>query len=291
LTAGTCGLEGANFSGDTYARLFAGGTQLTASDDACGGLGSQLTYTAPTATTVTLKAGCYSTTSCDGTVAYTIGVSSASFSLTNTNTAQQNTLDRTVHLVAGDKLTVGTCGLPGALFAGDTFVRMSLGPTDLGFGFQSCDGQGSLMAIRAATTGDYSVRLGCFGAGSCSGNVVYRVTPPDAGSSSFGFTTSNTASATQGTSNLSLWLRAGDVITAGTCPSLPGAHGAGDTYIAMVPSAGFFGISNDDGCASSSLLSSFSGFSIQPNLAGAWELRAGCYAGTACSGELAYSNP
>ncbi|MFP2964427.1 trypsin-like serine peptidase, partial [Myxococcus sp. 1LA] len=72
ITVATCGMAGASHTGDTYLRLFDGATQVAANDDACGGMGSRLTYVAPSATTLQIRAGCYSNAACSGTVAYTI---------------------------------------------------------------------------------------------------------------------------------------------------------------------------------------------------------------------------
>lgn len=71
VTAGTCGLSGASASGDTYLRLFNGGTQVATNDDACGGFSSQIVYTAPVSTKYELRAGCFGSGNCGGTVAYT----------------------------------------------------------------------------------------------------------------------------------------------------------------------------------------------------------------------------
>ena len=70
ITAGTCGLAGASFTGDTYLRLFAGGTQVASNDDECGGLGSQLSYTSSGGGPVEIRAGCYRSTSCSGVVVW-----------------------------------------------------------------------------------------------------------------------------------------------------------------------------------------------------------------------------
>jgi ELWxxDGT repeat protein len=74
LTLGTCGVTGASYSGDTYLRLYGpSGTQVAANDDACG-VGSNFTYTVPAGAggNYQLRAGCYSSGSCSGTVAWTI---------------------------------------------------------------------------------------------------------------------------------------------------------------------------------------------------------------------------
>ncbi len=75
LTLGTCGVTGSSFSGDTYLRLYSpSGTQVAYNDDACGGVGSNFTYTVPAGAggNYQLRAGCYSSSSCSGTVAWTI---------------------------------------------------------------------------------------------------------------------------------------------------------------------------------------------------------------------------
>lgn len=71
-TLGTCGVNGASFSGDTYLRLYnPAGTEVAANDDACG-LGSRLVFTATSGSSFQVRAGCYSSGSCSGTVAWTI---------------------------------------------------------------------------------------------------------------------------------------------------------------------------------------------------------------------------
>jgi len=73
LVIGTCGVVGSSFSGDTYLRLFDQNVaQVAANDDACSGLGSQITYTAPNSQRFEIHAGCYASTSCSGTVSWTI---------------------------------------------------------------------------------------------------------------------------------------------------------------------------------------------------------------------------
>jgi hypothetical protein len=46
----------------------------------------------------------------------------------NTNSAQQNTVDSPVTLQAGQTITVGTCGLPDVSASGDTYLRL-IGPS------------------------------------------------------------------------------------------------------------------------------------------------------------------
>jgi hypothetical protein len=69
---GTCSVSGASGSGDTYLRLNGpNGAQVAANDDTCGLL-SFVGFTASQAGTYRIQAGCFSSGSCSGTVAYTI---------------------------------------------------------------------------------------------------------------------------------------------------------------------------------------------------------------------------
>lgn len=75
VQVGTCGLSGATAvppggtsATDTFLRLYAGSTQLASNDDNCGGLGSKIVTTLATSATLTLYAGCYSDSSCGGTI-------------------------------------------------------------------------------------------------------------------------------------------------------------------------------------------------------------------------------
>lgn len=75
ITVGTCGVTGSSASGDTYLRLQGpSATEVTSNDDACSGTASNLAYTVPTGAdgTYVIRAGCYSSGSCSGTVAWTV---------------------------------------------------------------------------------------------------------------------------------------------------------------------------------------------------------------------------
>jgi hypothetical protein len=98
------------------------------------------------------------------------------YSATNTNSAQQNTVNKTVALTAGQRVTLGTCGITGATFTGDTWLRVA-GPTgaQVGSNDDACGGTGSNLSFTAATAGTYQIRGGCFAAGSCTGTVVWTI--------------------------------------------------------------------------------------------------------------------
>jgi lysyl endopeptidase len=183
LTFGTCGLTGATFSGDTYLRLFGpSATEVAANDDACGGRGSNISFTATTAGNYELRAGCYTSGSCGGTVVWEITTpppptgGSYSYTATNTNSAQQNTVNRDVSVAAGQKITLGTCGLTGSSFTGDTYLRL-YGPTgsQVASNDDACSGRGSNLSFTATSAGTYQIRAGCYSSGSCSGTVAWTL--------------------------------------------------------------------------------------------------------------------
>ena len=187
LTIGTCGVSGATFTGDTYLRLRdPAGVQVAANDDACSGMASRIVYTAPAAGNYEIRAGCYSNTSCTGTVAWTITTGppppppappgSLDYQATNTNSAQQNTTNQTIGLNTGQTLTVGTCGVAGATFTGDTYLRLrNPGGTQVAANDDGCSGLGSRIVYTAPAAGNYGLRAGCYSNTTCSGRVAWTI--------------------------------------------------------------------------------------------------------------------
>ncbi|NTX62116.1 trypsin-like peptidase domain-containing protein [Myxococcus sp. CA051A] len=184
LTVATCGLTGAKTTGDTYMRLFnPAGTSVATNDDACGGRGSSITFTATTAGEYEVRAGCYSTGSCGGTVVWEISggnpppatSGSFAFSGSNTNSAQQATTNRDLTVTAGQVLTVATCGATGASFTGDTYLRLFSGATQSAANDDACSGRGSSLSFTATTSGTLQIRAGCYSNTTCSGTVVWNI--------------------------------------------------------------------------------------------------------------------
>jgi lysyl endopeptidase len=187
ITLGTCGLTGATVSGDSYLRLFKqGGAEVGSNDDACGGRGSNLSYTVPSGGdgNYEIRGGCYSSGSCGGTVVWEIvngtpppppSNGSYSYSASNTNSAQQNTVNRDVTLAAGQKITLGTCGVTGSAFTGDTYLRLYSGATQVASNDDACGGRGSNLTFTATTAGTYQIRGGCYTSGSCTGTVAWTI--------------------------------------------------------------------------------------------------------------------
>ncbi|WNG36410.1 trypsin-like serine protease [Archangium violaceum] len=212
---------------------------------------------------------------------------SYTYTASNTNSAQQNTADKTLTLAAGDVLEVGTCGLEDAAGSGDTFLRLH-GPagtqvaenddSDSG----SCDNNNSYIKYTVPSAGAYTVRAGCYDNGSCSGTVVWKVTRSASGS--FNFSASNTDSAQKNTVNQNVTLAAGQVIQLGTC-TVSGAAGSGDTFLRLYGPAGTQVAENDDTCEVLSYLD----YTVPAGAGGTYQIRAGCFGNESCSGTVAYT--
>ncbi len=136
--------------------------------------GEDITYVAPAITA--FCAASTSTRLC-GNQPPPPPTTSFTYSATNTNSAQRNTTNRTIAVTAGNKVTVATCGLTGATFTGDSFLRLFSGATQVASNDDSCGGLGSSITHTATTTGNLEVRAGCFSSGSCTGTVVIQVVP------------------------------------------------------------------------------------------------------------------
>ncbi|MCY1039820.1 serine protease [Corallococcus sp. bb12-1] len=184
LTVGTCGVENAAVTGDSYLRLRGpSGAEVASNDDACGGTGSKITYTATVAGTYEVRAGCYQNDACGGTVSWEVtsggtttpANGSAPFDVSNTANATQNTANSDVTLTAGQSLSFGSCGVTGASGTGDTVVRLfNAAGQQVTFNDDAC---GSLShaayTVPAGAGGTYQIRIGCFGASACSGTLAW----------------------------------------------------------------------------------------------------------------------
>ncbi|GHG90883.1 hypothetical protein [Comamonas sp. JC664] len=186
---GTCGVEGSAFTGDTYLRVFnSGNVEVASNDDACGGTGSRVTFTASATGTYQVRMGCFSSGSCSGTTSYVIndaigaGATSTgaiSFGAANTSSATQDTSTVSMVLQQGQTLSMGTCGLVGASFTGDTYLRVyNGGNVEVAVNDDACGGRGSRIDFTPGSTGTYQIRMGCFASGACSGTLAYSVTAP-----------------------------------------------------------------------------------------------------------------
>ncbi len=209
-----------------------------------------------------------------------------SYSASNTNSAQQNTVNKVVALTAGQKITLGTCGVANSAFTGDTFLRLN-GPasTEVASNDDACGGRGSQIVYTAAAAGNYTIRGGCYSTGACTGTVAWTITGGGGGNpgGTFNFSASNTNSAQQNTVNQNVTITAGQAITLGTC-NVTGGTATGDTYLRLYNPSGTLVSSNDDACGGTA-----SNLSHTATVSGAFQIRAGCYSNTTCSGTVAWT--
>ncbi|WP_164015867.1 trypsin-like serine peptidase [Pyxidicoccus trucidator] len=209
------------------------------------------------------------------------------YTASNTSNATTNTTNKVVALTAGQKITLGTCGLAGAVVTGDTYLRL-FGPagTLVGSNDDACGGRGSNLSFTATTAGNYEIRAGCYGSGSCGGTVVWTLEagPPPATSGSFSYSASNTNSAQQNTTPHDLSLTAGQTLSFGTC-TVAGASGTGDTYLRLYNAAGQQVGGNDDSCGQLSHAT----YVVPAGAGGTYQVRAGCYGSGSCGGTVAWT--
>jgi lysyl endopeptidase len=179
ITVGTCGLSGSAFTGDTYLRLFGpNGIQVASNDNACGGLGSRIVFRVTTSGPYEIRGGCFASSSCTGTAKWEIVTvaGSYSYSASNTNSAQQNTVDQYVWIQTGRKITVGTCGLTGSSASGDTYLRIfDSNGVQVAANDDACGGLGSNLSYTSPAYVSYRIRAGCYSSGSCSGTVAWTI--------------------------------------------------------------------------------------------------------------------
>jgi V8-like Glu-specific endopeptidase len=152
-----------------------GGCNIVNKCSEAGCRGEDITYVRPAITAYCAVAG--SARLCGGSPPPPPPpTSSYSYSASNTNSAQQNTVNQAVTLTAGQTITLGTCGLTGAAFTGDTWLRL-FGPsaTQVASNDDSCGGVGSNLTFTASSTGTYQIRGGCYSGGSCTGTVAWTV--------------------------------------------------------------------------------------------------------------------
>ncbi|XXF75652.1 serine protease [Myxococcaceae bacterium GXIMD 01537] len=212
------------------------------------------------------------------------------YSASGTNSAQQNTSNKVIALTAGQKLTLGTCGVTGSAFTGDTYLRLfGPGGTEVVGNDDACGGRGSSVeyTVPATGAGNYELRAGCYSSGSCTGTVAWTITggtTPPATGGTFAFNVTNTNSAQQNTQNQDITAAVGQVITVGTC-DMTGASATGDTYIRLFGPGGVQAAVNDDSCSLSSKLT----YTVPAGGAGTYQARVGCYSSNSCSGTAAWT--
>ena len=184
---GTCGLTEASPdpSNNNVIRLKnPAGTEVTSWGVYNPGAGcssfARTSYTATTAGTYTIWAGCASTGSCSGTVSISRRKGQVAFSATNTNSALQNTYNKQYFFNGGETIRASTCSnssFGASVTSGDTYLRLfkqtngaysQVGSSDNATG---C-GTDSEIVYTVPTSGYYQVRAGCVSNSSCAGTFT-----------------------------------------------------------------------------------------------------------------------
>ncbi|MBU1536066.1 hypothetical protein KKF84_12150, partial [Myxococcota bacterium] len=174
-------------SGDTYLRLYKDGVQVSSNDDNCGTTASYLTYTPPTTGTYQVRAGCFGSNTCSGNVRVRLAGTTTSppstfYSVTNTNSALQNTRNLYYYLSSSYTYTFSTCGNTDT----DTYLRLKTsGGVEVASNddnYSACPNfsRASTITFKPTSSGGYYIHGGCFAANSCSAVVTMTsvYTPP-----------------------------------------------------------------------------------------------------------------
>jgi hypothetical protein len=184
---GTCGLTDAipDPSGGNVIRLKnLSGTEVTSWGVYNPGAGctsfTRTSYTATTAGTYTIWAGCASSSSCSGTVGISRRKGQVTFSATNTNGALQNTYNKQYFFNGGETIRVGTCAnssFGASVTSGDTYLRLFKQVNGVYSQVAVSDnapgcGTDSEIVYTIPTAGYYQVRAGCVSNSSCAGTFT-----------------------------------------------------------------------------------------------------------------------
>jgi hypothetical protein len=94
------------------------------------------------------------------------------FNVSNTNSATTNTNDCNLFVCPGTILSFRTCLSDGKTCAGDTFLRLFQGGTELANNDDGCGFCSELTyEFQGSTCDTYSLHQGCFGDSQCSGQT------------------------------------------------------------------------------------------------------------------------
>jgi len=183
---GTCVLNEATYTNDTYLRLFnPSSVEVAYNDDHCNSLGSKISYTPTTTGSFMIRAGCYSTGTCSGTVALARRKGApVAFNVGNTNNAQVNTFNKQYFFNGGELVRVSTCAYnsTGSTATGDTYLRLYQNNGGVFTLVASNDnsvagvcGTAAEIVYSVPSSGYYQFRAGCAANTACSGNVTVYV--------------------------------------------------------------------------------------------------------------------
>lgn len=182
---GTCGLnesgpEPAGSSTNVIRLKSPDGTEVTSWGTHSPGRGcysfSRVAYTAPSAGTYSIWAGCASSSSCSGTVSISKRKALAPYGASNTNNASLNTYNKQYYFNGGEVIRVSTCAnssFGASVGSGDTYLRLFKQSGGIYSEVASSNdaggcGTASELVYNVPTAGYYQVRAGCSGNTSCS---------------------------------------------------------------------------------------------------------------------------
>jgi Lectin C-type domain len=116
---------------------------------------------------------------CEANSVATGNTGTFSYSVSNTNSATQNYFAYAFNLrhPTTSSVTLGTCGVPGASTADDTFLRLfNPSGVQVAFNDDACSSAGSNLSFTGGPAGTYTIHAGCYGSSSCSGTVAFTTT-------------------------------------------------------------------------------------------------------------------
>ncbi|NOJ94062.1 hypothetical protein HMI51_14125 [Corallococcus coralloides] len=200
-------------------------------------------------------------------------------SATNPNTSANFEMT----FVAGRTYMIGTCGINESAHTGDTFLRLfDPNGLEVAENDDNCGDLGSRLSYTAAVTGTYTLRAGCYANTLCSGTVALS----ERRGNPLAFNVRNTNNASINTFNRQFYFNAGDVLRASTCDAnATGASATGDTYLRVYQNTGasFALVATNDNAPN---CGSAAEILFEVPVAGYYQVRVGCAANTACSGDL-----
>jgi hypothetical protein len=217
----------------------------------------------------------------------------AEYVASNTNSATDinATAQFQFSLTPYQMVMIGTQGIAGSSYNGDTYLRLK-DPygTEVASNDNSCGTLGSRLSLTPSSYGTYTLWAGCALNGSCGYDFAPNVVAISRSLDQAYFSVSNTNNATMNTFNKQYYLNGGETIRVSTCSNeAAGAYVySGNTYLRLYRNnAGIYSqiTYNDDAgtcsCGTASLIT------YTVTTPGYYQVRAGCYQNTSCSGYIA----
>lgn len=199
------------------------------------------------------------------------------YTASNTNSAQQYTVNYTVKLAAGATYTFSTCGST----TEDTYLRLkNSSGVQVAENDDACGVQ-STITYKPATAGTYTIVSGCYGSTSCTARIKVTLVSGDAPPTTTqsvmylaGYSASNTNSALDVSNTVTSFLNlvAGKTYTISTC-----GYSSTDTYLRLYNAGGTQVAANDDACGTQSTIV------YTAPATGTYRIEAGCYGSGSCS--------